>query len=339
MANNTNDKNAFSKSGQAAEARELWGANPSALSCPKCDASKVATSRPQSGDQFRSIILPALPYRCLRCYHRFWLKENFFAKKARVVFWVVVTLILFLFSIVAISSLFGESSRRELASTEPALEAFSPRSNESESSGVALDEPQANGGQTSPQVITPGAAQAPAVIADSPVVDVDLSSQPALTLEQQKQQVKLAKQQAEAAAEQSQAKVEQIETTLSPDPLERESLAKVEVGYAIEQWRDAWSKGDVQTYLRQYSPSFKPSTGLSVDEWEAQRIVRVSPSKNINLVLTDFDMSFSAQLTKASVEFQQSYTAGAYSETSYKQLVLSKGASGWKIIAEITLEN
>ena len=140
------------------------------------------------------------------------------------------------------------------------------------------------------------------------------------------------------AAKQSQEKLEQMETSLAPDPLERESLAKVEVGYAIEQWRSSWASGDAQAYLRQYSPSFKPANGLSIDEWEAQRITRVTPSKNINLSLSSFDMSFSDQFAKAYVEFEQAYSAGSYSETSTKQLVLLKVAGSWKIVSETELE-
>ena len=148
----------------------------------------------------------------------------------------------------------------------------------------------------------------------------------------------MAKERAEVAAQESREKLEQIETSLAPDPLELESLAKVEVGYAIEQWRAAWESGDVQSYLRQYSPDFKPANDLSVDDWEIQRLSRVTPSKKIELDLNSFDMSFSDQLTKAYVEFQQSYTSGAYSEASTKQLVLVKVAGSWKILSEIELQ-
>ena len=170
-----------------------------------------------------------------------------------------------------------------------------------------------------------------------PINDVDIV-EPALTIQQQQEQVKVAKERAEAAARQSQEKLEQIETSLAPDPLERESLAKVEVGYAIEQWRSSWETGDVQAYLRKYDPSFKPANGLSIDEWESQRVTRVTPSKKIKLSLSAFEMSFSENFAKAQVEFQQAYSAGAYSETSTKQLVLLKVAGNWKIVSEIEVE-
>lgn len=333
MAKTANDKNEFSKSGQVAEARELWGEDPSVLLCPKCDASKVATSRPQSGDQLHSLLWPALPYRCLRCYHRFWLKEPFFAKKARVIFWALAVLAVALVSAKVLSTLFISNEPGRQAAIEESKEGLAPRGDDLQSAIVGIDQKplqiDSQGSDTNDATLT---------TIELPVSDADINAQPALTLEQQKEQVKMAKERAEIAAQQSQAKLEQMETSLAPDPLELESLAKVEVGYAIEQWRSAWASGDVQTYLRQYSPSFKPASGMATDEWEAQRVARVTPSKKINLGLSSFDMSFSDNLTKAYVEFEQAYAAGAYSETSNKQLVLLKGANGWKIVSEVELE-
>jgi murein L,D-transpeptidase YafK len=158
-----------------------------------------------------------------------------------------------------------------------------------------------------------------------------------LTAEQRAGRLLLAKQQAEAAAELSQARVEQLEQVLLPAEDELKSLAKVEVSYMVERWREAWSSGDLKTYLLSYSPNFKPANDLSFDQWRAKRMYRVTPEKNITIELDDFEVVMLEQLSSAVVEFNQHYQSGSYAETSRKQLRLSKEQGGWKIMAEIEL--
>jgi len=352
VAKKYNDKKAFSKSGRVAEAQELMGEDLFELACPNCGAFKVGTSRPQAGDLLRSLLVPAKPFRCLDCYQRFWFKENFFSNNKRVFFWLALLSLMCSWLFFATLSYF--SNGRELAQKSKAEVVSGAAVN---TSSASIDKPlsqnasetDASRNDTRAQItdyaIPPdGQVSARGINAQFAVADDqsgnrgELNDQPLLTLEQQKEQVRLAKLRAELAAKQSQEKLAQIEDSLAPDSLEIESLAKIEVGYALEQWRNAWAKGDVRTYLQYYSPYFEPGPDMSRADWETQRIERVLPSKKINLKLTEFEMNFADQMNKAYVEFKQGYESGSYSEVSRKQLVLSKDASGWKILSEIELD-
>ena len=159
-----------------------------------------------------------------------------------------------------------------------------------------------------------------------------------LTPKQYQQRLLLAKQEATLAEQSSRARVEQLQRVLLPADDELESLAKVEVGYVVERWREAWSKGDIDRYLSSYSAAFTPSNHLTLDAWRAHRRSRVKPQKKIVLGLSDFDIAVLNQLNAAVIEFTQHYQSGSYIETSRKRLSLAKQQGAWKIISEVELD-
>jgi len=61
-----------------------------ALACPKCNALKIVKSRSKGLDGLIMRFIPRRPYRCLRCYHRFWAVEDFFRDNRRLWSWSVV---------------------------------------------------------------------------------------------------------------------------------------------------------------------------------------------------------------------------------------------------------
>ena len=158
-----------------------------------------------------------------------------------------------------------------------------------------------------------------------------------LTPEQQIKRLEWAKQAAKAQAEISRARVKQLDKVLLPVESELQSLAKVEVGYAIERWREAWSKGDLTTYLSSYSSQFKPANGLTLGQWKSVRKSRVKPEKEIDLKLIDFDVVVAEPRDAVVVEFKQRYQSGPYLENSRKRLSLNKEQGLWKITSEAEL--
>jgi len=148
-----------------------------------------------------------------------------------------------------------------------------------------------------------------------------------------------AKSESEAAEQLSQARVEQLESVLLPVGDELESLVKVEVGYIVDRWREAWAIGNVDDYLISYGTNFVPASDLSLDDWKQQRRSRVNPQKRIELSLSEFDISMSDSLDQATVDFNQGYESGSYVENSRKRLILEKEDGTWKIISERELQD
>jgi len=64
------------------------------LVCTKCGASKVARSRLQRFDDLTMRFIAKSPYRCLHCYHRFWVREKIGDSRKRA--WTLSLLALFL---------------------------------------------------------------------------------------------------------------------------------------------------------------------------------------------------------------------------------------------------
>lgn len=124
---------------------------------------------------------------------------------------------------------------------------------------------------------------------------------------------------------------------LEVDPQEFRSLMKVDINYLIEQWRQAWQSGDSETYLSFYSSQFMPSGDKSYSSWLQQRKRMVVPSKQITLVLSNFDVVLDDNNQQSIVSFDQEYTSSTHTDKSRKQLTLIK-ETHWRIIAEAIID-
>ena len=60
---------------------------------------------------------------------------------------------------------------------------------------------------------------------------------------------------------------------------------------ALQQWAAAWSAKDVEGYLAAYDVEFLPPRELSRSAWEAERRVRLKRPKQIEVGLSDFEVS------------------------------------------------
>lgn len=72
---------------------ERTNADQAGLVCPKCDALKIVKSRSKGLDGLFMRFIPRRPYRCLRCYYRFWAAEAFMNDKRRLWSWTVVLVV------------------------------------------------------------------------------------------------------------------------------------------------------------------------------------------------------------------------------------------------------
>jgi len=158
-----------------------------------------------------------------------------------------------------------------------------------------------------------------------------------LTPEQKARRLLLAKQQAEFAERASQARVKQLQQALLPANDELESLVRVEVGYLVERWREAWSNGDVDRYLSSYSSEFTPADKQPLEAWKSNRRSRIYPQRNIRVDLSEFKVSMLEELNSGVVEFNQRYQSGDFIENSRKRLSLAKQDGEWKITSEVEL--
>lgn len=103
---------------------------------------------------------------------------------------------------------------------------------------------------------------------------------------------------------------------------------------AVQAWAKAWSSRDMPNYLGAYDARFKPPGGKSRKSWEKERHSRIIPRPNISVEVSDFKVTPVGD--QLSVEFHQSYKAGAIVSTTQKTLDLAKVGGRWLITSEST---
>ena len=274
--------------------------------------------------------IPKRPFRCLHCYHRFWLWESFFASTKRVITWIITLLL------ITLLLAFQMSWQSATADIGPLYEADSsdarPESNDDSSfRGASMDDSEAKGRQQQPINTPPINNLATNTLATA-------ISEPAMSAQQLEQRLLQARAEAEQAKHLIEQKKALLEQSMLSERAELESLLKVDIGYYIEKWRKAWQAGNADRYLGFYSEHFAPPKPLSRESWAELRRQRVLPDKHINLKLSDFVVAFSDTHNQSTVTFTQAYEAGIYREVSRKQLVLLKEQQEWKIMSEFEIK-
>ncbi len=323
------------------------------LSCPKCGAEKVVKSRAHGRDRFLMRLLPRRPYRCLRCYNRFWHHEAFTADKRRLRTWFVIGLVVF--SWIAwqwLSSPF--SSPRgvdsQVGSDPPGLVHIDDRT----INGVGLDTNKIiRDSEEQRKFIEASGFQPPR----SARVEIDQLAQAGVSRAQIRNKLNAAQVLAVAdtslvakqapqpsaeptAAETSLARLQSAPVpislggpSLAQDEAKRDKLA-ADIRLMLDQWKIAWENGDSERYLEFYANEFQPASGIPRERWQQQRRERVVPSKRIQLGLRELDISLSEANDSALVVFQQDYRSANYTEVSRKEMRLNRIANQWYIQAE-----
>ncbi len=101
---------------------------------------------------------------------------------------------------------------------------------------------------------------------------------------------------------------------------------------ALKHWSDAWVARDVTQYLASYGATFKP-TGLSREQWEAQRKERIGKAQTIALQLSDVQVKVLDD-SHATASFKQAYRSDSYHDVTRKTLRWEKVGDAWLIVTE-----
>ena len=112
-----------------------------------------------------------------------------------------------------------------------------------------------------------------------------------------------------------------------------EAVGSNEVTAALEAWRGAWSKRDVEAYLNFYAPGFLPSTGGDREAWRERRKAVMSRAVDISVEVTELTVAFS-DATHATTAFKQTYRSAGYRDVVTKTLQWVRVGERWLINRE-----
>ena len=115
----------------------------------------------------------------------------------------------------------------------------------------------------------------------------------------------------------------------SPEEQQKEEHSIIST---LNEWAQAWSSMDIESYLSMYALDFKPNQGLSKNAWEKQRRSRFN-KKFIKVEPNDPNIVF-VNCTLARVTFNQIYQSDSFSDNTRKLILFKKGDTGWRIIKE-----
>lgn len=105
-----------------------------------------------------------------------------------------------------------------------------------------------------------------------------------------------------------------------------------DIASAIDTWRDAWERQQVDTYLKQYVPGFKGQES-SPEKWQAKRRQIITRAGKITLQLGSQQIARNGP-DQASVTFEQSYRSSKLRDEGTKQLQLRRVDGRWLIEQE-----
>ena len=289
--------------------------------CPRCNSSNIFLSKFRGIDGVISAFLPSNVYRCLDCNKRFWAPEALLANTSRAWTWALTLL-----TVLVILYLIVQPGRVEQDVNRHA--GFVPQfDSPSELDLVDVEKTGDSGSSSLTAVLKDASIESKDIV--EPLLELG-SDEAASTLE-----VNQAKVQSEKITSASKASMQRLESAIDKDEQALASLLKIDINYVIDGWRKSWESGLVTDYLNSYSQNFIPNDGLSFDLWQKERKDIVQPGKQLIIELTNFDVSFANENTRATAIFTQSYTSSKYSEVSRKKLDLVNEQGVWKIISEV----
>lgn len=119
-----------------------------------------------------------------------------------------------------------------------------------------------------------------------------------------------------------------------PDAVSEE--VRQELLQAIEAWRSAWSKQDLEAYYAAYDENFGPNNRFKTRKsWKRYKNGAIKNKKFINVELEDIVISSQPEgLVKAAM--LQHYSSDRFKSDDLKELIFRKSDSGWKITYEIS---
>lgn len=106
-----------------------------------------------------------------------------------------------------------------------------------------------------------------------------------------------------------------------------------EVRQALQNWRAAWARRDVDVYLQFYSPNFVPPTGGDRESWKEKRKTALSRASDITVEIADLTVTLN-DATHATMVFRQTYRSANYRDIVTKTLQWTKLGDRWLIVRE-----
>ena len=104
--------------------------------------------------------------------------------------------------------------------------------------------------------------------------------------------------------------------------------AFAEIESSLNSWAKAWSSQDVTLYFESYSEEFVSSKGLSREEWEKERKIRLITPDYIKVNLSDIKVN-QRDVDFVDVDFIQHYQSNNYNDEVIKRLTMQKIDSQW----------
>jgi len=280
--------------------------------CPECGSDNVYLSEYRGMEGVIASFLPRNIFKCVDCNNRFWAYEPLFANSSRV--WSLI--LLFLAVLVVVFVFFQTDDTQTIASRKAE---FIPQFDSPNNAVRAED-------------LLPVEGDKPLSSALSGT-DQGLG-QPLLDKNGNKKEINGIKNESEQISDTIKSSIDRLESAFIEDQKALVSLLKVDINHAVESWRKSWQSGVVKDYLSHYSDDFKPSNFLPLREWKVERAEVVTPANNIEVTLSDFEVSFDDDNTRATVLFTQSYFSTKFAEVSRKKLELVNENDEWKIVVE-----
>ncbi|MEJ5992763.1 TolC family outer membrane protein [Ramlibacter sp. PS3R-8] len=102
---------------------------------------------------------------------------------------------------------------------------------------------------------------------------------------------------------------------------------------ALETWRAAWARRDVDAYLRSYGPAFVAPQGMERKAWEQRRRAIIGKSSGVSVDLGQPEVAFVAE-DRATTRFTQTYRSASYEDRVRKTLEWQRLDGRWVIVSE-----
>ncbi|NOT84755.1 MAG: TolC family outer membrane protein [Methylococcaceae bacterium] len=107
----------------------------------------------------------------------------------------------------------------------------------------------------------------------------------------------------------------------------------------LNDWAAAWSKGNIKAYLSYYESNYTPdATAVNHAAWKRTRVSRISPTKQIQVLLSDINIKKSGAGDTATTSFRQVYNSKNYHDESKKIMVWKNVNGAWLIHEERSVE-
>ncbi|MDO8370736.1 MAG: TolC family outer membrane protein [Polaromonas sp.] len=112
-----------------------------------------------------------------------------------------------------------------------------------------------------------------------------------------------------------------------------EAGSSSEISSALEGWRAAWSRRDVDAYLGFYAPGFVPSNEGGRDAWKEKRKAVLGRAVDISVEVSELSVA-TPDATHATATFRQTYRSANYRDVVTKTLQWERVGDRWLIVRE-----